>query len=218
MSAGSLPCRSSRWGTASWVRLNAVAGYESEYLGRLAREAVLRRGHRVESAPHRRASPLERLSRQAEVPGQHAELRMWDPDAHAERHDVLGFADVQVPRGSVARHQVRTNRVEPAGENTPLSGVRRVEVDPRLGAADRRTRQGELQLHRLGQEGHLFLVQPDTHARSTAGRATLEAVDDQPATGGRLGVIPFERDLGRGAEETLDPLPDRSSICLYRFQ
>ena len=89
-----------------------------------------------------------------------------------------------------------------------------IEVDARLGTADRGAGEGELQLHGLGEERHLVPRQPLPHAGSAARGSALQAVDDEPPPGGRLPIVPLEDDLGRRPEVLLVGLPD---VSVSRF-
>jgi hypothetical protein len=143
---------------------------------------------------------------------------MLDADLPAERNDVVRLADVQVARRAVAGTQLATDRGEPTTQDLGLGAVGRIEGDSRLRPADRRSGEGELQLHRLRQEGDLVAIEADPHPGAAARRTPLQAVDHQPAARRRPRIVPLEYDLGRRTEERLYALPDRGAVRRYRLQ
>ena len=131
-----------------------------------------------------------------EVAVDHAFLRMPQAVALGDRDHLVHLVDVQVAAGAVVGLEQRRHGLVPAAQHAVLARVGRVEVDARLGAADGRAGDGELDLHRLGQRLDLAPVEPLAHARAAAGGAAAQRVDDDPALGGGLGVVPLEDDLG----------------------
>ena len=140
---------------------------------------------------------MRSLSLGCEVPVDHAFLRMPQAVALGDRNHLMHLVDVQVAAGAVVGLEQRRHRLVPAPQHVVLARIGRIEVDARLGAADGRAGDAELDLHGLGQRLDLAPVQPGAHARAAAGSATAQRIDDDPALGRRLGVVPFEDDLGR---------------------
>ena len=104
------------------------------------------------------------------------------------------------------------DRAEPAAQHLVAPRIGRIEVDARLGAADRRPGDGELHLHCLGEGLHLAPVQPDAHPCTAAGRAAAQRVDDRPAPRAGLGVCPLKNNLQRLAFEGGEQVAQRRRL------
>jgi hypothetical protein len=94
--------------------------------------------------------------------------------AFGDRDHLVHFVDVEVAACPVVGLEQRRHGLVPALQHAFLARVGRVEVDARLGAADGRAGDAELDLHGLCQRLDLTPVETRAHARATTGSTTAQ--------------------------------------------
>src|SRR5690606_9892206 len=117
-------------------------------------------------------------------------LRMAEAGAAERGDDVEHLVHVEVATGAVALAQYRRDRAVPAFEHLALARVVRVEIDAALGATDGRSRDRELELHRLREVRHLACGHARAHARTATCGTTVQRVDHEPRACAGLAIVP----------------------------